>query len=90
MSNNTPEAKLKNSLAHIGKKKSEETKRRMSIAKRKNSNPVSQYTKDGVFIRTWECMTDVEKELNIDHHCIKKCCDGKLNTSGGYKWKYEV
>lgn len=62
--------------------------------KRKERHPnrvkkkIIQYDKDGNFIRNWECAKDVKNELGIDNGDIGKCCKGKKNTAGGYKWKY--
>ena len=53
-----------------------------------NSKKVIQCDKQGNFIKEWDSMTDVERELKI--HCpnISKCCKGILKTTGGYIWKY--
>ena len=54
----------------------------------KNSKPIIQFSKDGEFIRKWNCIMDVERELGIDQGNISKCCNGKLKSAGGYKWSY--
>ncbi len=43
---------------------------------------------DGNFIRTWESITKVEKELKI--YNINAVCKGKQETAGGYKWEYKI
>lgn len=50
---------------------------------------VLQYTKDGEFVREWECMIDASKELNIAYGGINACCNGKRLSAGGYIWKYK-
>ena len=48
------------------------------------------FTKNGKFIKEWNCIRDVEKELGINHSNISSCCKGKLYKSvGGYIWKYK-
>lgn len=51
---------------------------------------VIQYDTKGNFIKIWDCIKDIEKELNIKHSNISKCCKHKIhfNTAGGYKWEY--
>ena len=54
-----------------------------------NSKSVLQFTKDGDFIRKWDCITDVKKELGICGSHIGKCCKGeRYKSAGGYIWKY--
>lgn len=51
------------------------------------SKEVNQYTADGVFIRHWYCLSDIERELNIKVTHITACCNGRQKTAGGYIWK---
>lgn len=51
------------------------------------SKEVNQYTVDGVFIRHWDCLSDIERELNIKVTHITACCNGRQKTAGGYIWK---
>lgn len=53
-----------------------------------NSKPVYQYSLDDKFIRKWNCIRDVERELGFDNGNISKCCLGKKQTCGGYKWRH--
>lgn len=61
---------------------------RMYNVRYSKSKRVSQFTKDNKFIRNWDCLRDVERELGISHGSISHCCSGKLRTAGGYVWKY--
>ena len=54
------------------------------------SKIVKQYTKEGIFIRYWDCISDVERELNIKVTHITACCNGRQKTAGGYIWKRET
>lgn len=56
----------------------------------KLSIKVDQYSKDGVFIKTWNCIKDVERELGIDNSTISGCCKKKYGykSAGGFLWEY--
>ena len=62
--------------------KTDEHKRKISEAligricedKRK---PVIQYTKNGIFVKEWQCICDAQTELNIVH--ISECANSKTN-----------
>jgi hypothetical protein len=60
-----------------------------SIAE-KQSTPVNQYDLNGNLIRTWESMSECERETGFRIVGISKCCSGKLKTYRGYKWKKAV
>lgn len=45
--------------------------------------------KTGKVIKFWESMREALDELNIsDSSQVKKCCDGKRKSCGGYGWQY--
>ena len=80
-----------------GKHHTKDTKQKIRDSKLKlntkggrhpKAKKVVQYDKDGSFIRIWECIADVERELGIDHSNVAGCCRGKYKTSGGYIWRY--
>lgn len=49
---------------------------------------VNQYDLEDNFIKTWDCISRVEKQLKINHRNICLCCKNKRKSAGGYKWKY--
>ena len=51
-----------------------------------NAKPILQFSKDGKFIRAWECIADAEKNLGLFH--ISDCCLNLRNTCGGFAWKF--
>lgn len=53
------------------------------------SKPVSQYSKEGIFIKEWGSICDVSRDLGIPTGNISKCCMGNRNYAGGFKWKYK-
>ena len=74
------------------------TKNKISVAnsnkphnKGKNnkcSKPVEQYSLSGRFIKKWDSVMDIEREMGIAHQNVCNCIKGKYAQSGGYKWKY--
>lgn len=51
---------------------------------------VSQYSKDGNYIKTWDSIKIASEHTGIDGSAIVKVCKGKLKSTGGYIWKYEA
>lgn len=49
---------------------------------------VNQYDLDGNFIKQWDYVKGIEKELGFDNRTICRCCREKRPTAYGYKWKY--
>lgn len=60
------------------------------ITKRSNSKKkkVNQFSKDGIFIKTWDSGTEAEKELDLSKGQVCSCCKLKQKSAGGYIWKY--
>jgi len=55
----------------------------------KRYRPVSQYTKRGEKIRTFECAQEAAMAVGVQYQTIYSACTGKSKTSCGYIWKYE-
>ena len=53
------------------------------------AKPIIQLSINNEYIRKWDCIRDVEKEIGIDHRQICACLLGKQKTCHGYKWKYK-
>jgi len=96
------ETKKKIGLKAKNRKPTEETKLKMSIThKNKNTGhwleskghkngrafEVHQYTKEGVFIKTWECAQYAINEYKLNRTAITDCLKGRQNTAGGFVWK---
>lgn len=47
---------------------------------------INQYDLEGNFIKQWESVSDIKKELNITN--IASCCKGRYKQCNGYIWKY--
>ena len=51
------------------------------------SKRVGQFTLDGKFVREWSSTRECDRN-GFDHSAVGKCCNGKLKTYKGYRWKY--
>lgn len=79
-----------------GKHLTEEHKRKISEAKKGKANTytkklykkIDQYDVNGNFIKTWESIASIEKELGIKGTHVSRVCRGKRKTTGGYIFKY--
>lgn len=54
----------------------------------KTQKPILQFTKEGKFVKKWDGIREVERELGFSHSHISKCCKGKCKSVGGFKWCY--
>jgi hypothetical protein len=53
------------------------------------THSVFQYDLNGNFIRGWDRIIDVERELGIANTTITKCCKGLKDSAGKYIWRYQ-
>ena len=49
---------------------------------------VSQYSKTGEFIASYNSTLEAEKATGAYHSHISRCCKGKSNIACGFVWKY--
>lgn len=54
----------------------------------KITRSVTQYDLCGNFIKEWSSIKDAANSLGINGSHITRCCQGNLNKTGGYVWKY--
>lgn len=80
------ERKKKCSISNTGKRRSPETKQRISEARKK---PVLQFSLDGTVVKKWDCAKNAELLTGIDAGHISKVCKGQRKSAGGYKWLYD-
>jgi hypothetical protein len=58
-------------------------------AEHHGSKKVHQYERDGkTFIKEWDSIVDVERELIISNGNICHVCRGTKKTAGGFVWRY--
>ena len=51
---------------------------------------VNQYNKNKDFIKSWDSIIDVQKQLGISKSSISKCCKNKAKTAGKFIWEYAI
>ena len=51
--------------------------------------PVLQFSKNGNFVNEYPSIKDAKIKTGIDESNIGKVCKGKLNSAGGFLWKYK-
>jgi hypothetical protein len=49
---------------------------------------ISQYTKDGKYIKTFPSIITAAKILSLDDSSISNCLNGKHKTAGNFIWRY--
>ena len=59
-------------------------------ANNKRSRTVLQFTKDGEFIKKWDCINDIKRELGINAVLINRVCKGLQEQTYNYIFKYYV
>ena len=60
-----------------------------AINGKKRSIPILQFSKDGALIKEWHSLADAHRKLGIAHQNICACCQGKLKSAGGFRWRYK-
>lgn len=51
--------------------------------------PVLQYTLEGIFIKEWKSIIDVQRNLGFCQSHISACCRNIIKTAYSYIWKYK-
>ena len=52
------------------------------------SKPVQQLTLDGILVALWPSTHEAARQTGVYQGNICSCCNGKLRSTGGYKWQY--
>ena len=81
----SPETRAKMSAAKKGKRKSEETRKRMREASARK--PVIQYL-NGQETARFESTAEAERRIGINNQNIAACCRGERQHAGGYEWAF--
>lgn len=69
-------------------KTKEQTKLRTTKLHISNQIKVAQYDLNNNFIKEWNSIIDIEKQLGINNGNIGLCCKGIRKTAGGFTWKF--
>lgn len=59
------------------------------LNRKDHSRPVKQFKKDGVFIKEYPSMMEVERQNGFFCSAISSCCKGKRKSAYGYIWRYK-
>lgn len=78
-----------NYLLKSGITQEEIRKRQSELIKKSKSKTVFQYDLNFNFIKEWDSLIEVERQIGINHRNISQVCNGKRKTAGGYIWSYE-
>jgi hypothetical protein len=84
--NENSELRNKLSKAAIGKKMSNQAKKKMGDNQKL---PVLQFDLDGNFIKEWDGIIDATKSVGKHSTNIMRCCRGKFKQAYGFIWKYK-
>lgn len=53
-----------------------------------HSKPILQFTKDGQFVKRWECMSDAAREIGCNPCTLVNSAAGRSKSAHGFIWKY--
>jgi hypothetical protein len=53
-----------------------------------NKKQIHQYTKDGIFVKTYDGVREAYRITNIDHRSISANATNRRPSAGGYVWTY--
>ena len=54
----------------------------------KNKMPVEQCDLELNVLETFESMSDAARKIGINGGNISRCCNGRISTAGGFKWRF--
>lgn len=83
--NKIREAHLRNSSSY----KTEEFRKKISKAVEYKKKRVSQYTLQGLYIRSYDSANEAERFTNISRGSILRCCKGIVKKAGNYIWRFD-
>lgn len=66
-----------------------ERKSAAAFKREDNKKQIIQYAIDGGLIGIYNSTMEAERNTNVDHSTIIRCCKNKQKTAGGYIWKYK-
>ena len=49
---------------------------------------IAQYDLNGNLIKVWKSAAEISRQLGFDSSCISRACNGYLNSSYNFIWKY--
>lgn len=58
------------------------------LANEKTKKKVSKFNKNGIFLETYESISEASRRTNISISSISYVCNNKRKTAGGFIWHY--
>lgn len=68
--------------------KDPQNRKKQSKSHDKQKKRVLQYTLDGVFVKKWDSLCEINRVLGFQSHPITNCCRGKLECAYKFIWKF--
>jgi len=65
------------------------TKKMSETRRTKYGKKVSQYTKEGQFISSFDSIVEAAEKNKLTRNNVQACVSGRSKTAGGFIWKYE-
>ena len=83
------EVRRKISESERGKIVSDEQRLKLSKAHDNVKIAVSQYTKEGVYIASYDSSLEAQRKTGVHNSHIVLCCRGERKSAGGFKWTFK-
>ena len=83
------EVRRKISEGNKGRILSDEQRLKLSKAHDNVKIAVSQYTKEGVYIASYDSSLEAQRKTGVHNSHIVLCCKGERKSAGGFKWAYK-
>ena len=74
--------------SYVKKEKIPPVKSKSEIISELKRKPVYQYDRNGIFVKKYDYLEEVEKD-GFNYKNVSECCKGKRISSGNYQWRYE-
>lgn len=62
---------------------------KLSSLKESSKKPILQFDMNGDFIKEWDSVSRIKRELSFDRKTIKQACNGIYKQAYGFVWKYK-
>ena len=83
------EVRRKISEGNKGRILSDEQRLKLSKAHDNVKIAVSQYTKEGVYIASYDSSLEAQRKTGVHNSHIVLCCKGERKSAGGFKWAFK-
>jgi group I intron endonuclease len=81
--------KIKTAGGYIWRYKEDPLSLDYKLSIHKSCKKVYQFDLNNNFIKEWNSVIEIQKELNFPNSNISTCCNKKQKTAYGFKWSYE-